>query len=295
MECSGKKKYTQEEARKIYFDNEYIMIDKYINSATPVKCRCSCGCETYISLTNCRQTNGCNNCGGRKTFTQEEAREKFLSHKFIMLGEYINNKTPVKCLCSCECETYVSLNNVLNGSILGCKICKNKTQKMVSDFLKQIYEDVIDEKQFDFSGRKSYDIYIKQKNIIIEIDGSQHFLNPPNKHNLQYKNTPEENLENDSMKQNLLFDKGIKLIRIYQPYILKCKNDEWKTLLLDAIESKDTFICISPEYPNLYDDHKNIFEPNKNEEIVTYSDIKVVPSPESNCIKSIHVFKTRPK
>jgi len=68
-------------------------------------------------------------------------------------------------------------HNIVRGN--RCGICKNKTEKIVLDFLKTKYLDIEHQKKFEWCKKNyllRYDFYIPSKNLIIEIDGRQHFI-----------------------------------------------------------------------------------------------------------------------
>jgi len=65
---------------------------------------------------------------------------------------------------------------------------------------------------------KSYDFKIKNKPIIIEVDGDYWHGNPKKKHYYKYVN---EIKDNDKLKEDIAKKKGYKVIRLWESDIKK--------------------------------------------------------------------------
>jgi very-short-patch-repair endonuclease len=129
----------------------------------------------------------------------------------------------------------------------GCPTCKNKTEKMVADFLKEFL--IAFEKEFKLNSNKRYDFCLQEYKLIIEVDGDQHFIQVSN-----WK-SPEETLENDIQKTKMAIDNGYSVLRIYQPDIFNERLD-WRQTILDNLKlrEKPVTICISSN-PEIYNRH----------------------------------------
>jgi very-short-patch-repair endonuclease len=78
-------------------------------------------------------------------------------------------------------------------------------------------------------------------NIIIELDGKQHFEQVSN------WQSPEENKINDSLKNKLANDNGYRMIRICQEIVLNDLED-WEIQLINSITTENTLINIGSVY-----------------------------------------------
>jgi very-short-patch-repair endonuclease len=135
----------------------------------------------------------------------------------------------------------------------GCPYCINKTEFILYDALEQIYPTLI--YQFKQEWCKNihclpFDFCIPDHNIIIELDGRQHFI--------QVRNwiSPEETFENDLFKEKCANEQGYSVIRILQEDVFNDKYD-WKTELVNNIEKMKTdniiqniYMCKNNEYDN---------------------------------------------
>jgi len=122
---------------------------------------------------------------------------------------------------------------------------------MVYKFLESRY-DVKRQKTFDWCKNPSsgckyrFDFYILKKNVLIEVDGRQHFEQVMN------WDRPDETRLNDVFKMKTAMYYGKRIIRILQ--IDVARTEIWKERLIDAIESDDKITYISQG--NKYDQHK---------------------------------------
>jgi very-short-patch-repair endonuclease len=133
----------------------------------------------------------------------------------------------------------------------GCPFCKNKTERKVADFLKEI--NIKFKKEFKIDSNKRYDFYLPDFNLIIEIDGNQHFKQISN------WNRYEHTIENDIQKMKIAIENGYSILRIYQPDIWKEKID-WKKYIKDNFYLRKTpTICYQASVFGTYDDHLKIY------------------------------------
>jgi very-short-patch-repair endonuclease len=134
----------------------------------------------------------------------------------------------------------------------GCSFCVNKTELKVFNFLKEA--DINFKFQYKIEKiNRFYDFYLKDYNLIIEIDGDQHFTQVSN------WMTSEKNLENDIQKMEVALNNGMSILRIYQPDIWNDKID-WKVCILDTllnIRILPPVIYISSD-PKIYNNHSGV-------------------------------------
>ena len=99
----------------------------------------------------------------------------------------------------------------------GCPICKHKTAQMLYDFIKQYYPSIQIEVKFnwcinDKTNRKlPFDFYIPELNLLIELDGPQHFIQVA-----YFKNNLEINHQHDRYKLDTALKNGKSMIRLLQ-------------------------------------------------------------------------------
>ena len=130
-----------------------------------------------------------------------------------------------KCFNEFDC----SLANVINNS--WCPYCINKSEGKLFYWLKKQTYLVKPQVIFNWCKKQKklpFDFLLKDFNIIIELDGPQHFKQVSN-----WK-SPEYNKENDEFKNKLALENGYKMIRISQEIVLADKED-WENKLKEAI------------------------------------------------------------
>jgi very-short-patch-repair endonuclease len=148
----------------------------------------------------------------------------------------------------CSHEYEQSPNNKTSKG-QGCPYCVNKTELKVNDFLKE--QNVKFKRQFKIKNiRKYYDFYLPDFNLILEIDGNQHFRQVSN------WGCHKETTKNDIQKMQTGIENSISFLRIYQPDIFNDKID-WKTIILKNLY-KRTLPDISyvSSKTDIYDSHQ---------------------------------------
>lgn len=158
--------------------------------------------------------------------------------------------------CSeCKNEFKSSISHITNkNSLTWCPTCKNKTEKKLLTFLQKYYNnDVKYQPKFDWCKNEDtnkhlpFDFVIEKYNLIIELDGLQHFK--------QVRNwiSPEKNQDRDIYKMNKAKENNYSLIRILQEDVLFNKI-KWEELLLKNIKKYDipTIIPIEKENGKKY-------------------------------------------
>jgi len=151
----------------------------------------------------------------------------------------------------CKNDFNIQLNNI-TCSNQWCPICKNKTEKIVYEFLLENNFKIIKEAKFNWCKNEEtnnfyrFDFVIESLKLIIEVDGIQHFKDV--KH---FKNGFKENQERDKYKMELATKNNYSIIRIIQEDIYYNKYD-WKKELLVNIKKYDNpemiYMCKKEEY-----------------------------------------------
>lgn len=149
-----------------------------------------------------------------------------------------------------------------------CPLCKNKTEHLVKTKLNEHY-DVEHQVKFDWCKNNNnnflpFDLVIKNKKIIIEIDGEQHFKQISN------WTAPEITRKTDLQKMKNANLQGYKIIRIFQLDIFNNKYDWIKTLLffvkiLEKYNNIKRIYISSNLWYNIYDNVNNRISIKLNE------------------------------
>jgi very-short-patch-repair endonuclease len=177
------------------------------------------------------------------------SNENTLSPKKVAL--HSNTKFKFKC-DKCDSEFMKDPNSIMRGE--WCRFCKNKTEKRLFEYLKNLYPNVISEFNEKWLGNMRFDFMIPELKLIIELDGEQHFEQIMNWAN------PNVQLGNDVHKTKLANERGYKVIRILQKEVFNNKT-EWLDSYLKPHLSGTTnnlFIAIGDKYHNIYDNHKKL-------------------------------------
>jgi very-short-patch-repair endonuclease len=136
-----------------------------------------------------------------------------------------------------ECDTccssfYSSLNNITNSGSW-CPKCVNKTELKLLEYLIELYPEVIHQVKFNWCMHTTFlpfDFYIPSKNLIIELDGRQHFVQVSN------WDSPFKTQIKDAHKTRMARRNGINVIRILQQDVWSDTID-WKNLLTEVLET----------------------------------------------------------
>ena len=149
-------------------------------------------------------------------------------------------------------EWITSINSRTNGKN-GCPYCKHKTEKKLFEWLVINFPklDISIQAKFDWciwepTNRKCrYDFLIAEYNLLIELDGEQHFKQIAN------WGSVEATHEKDLFKIKKASENNYTLIRIYQPDVYYDRN-EWDEKLKKCIKQytdpECIFICAGKEY-----------------------------------------------
>ena len=169
--------------------------------------------------------HGCWKCSVIKRFDGlTKTTEQFISHAKLVHGDmynydkvnYINSKTHVIITCKIHGDFKQSPTSHVNRKC-GCQICRlSRGEKEIKYRLNSLGINYTHQMRFkDCRGITKplpFDFYLPEHNILIEFDGSQHYINKGNFWGGEenFKNTQR----NDATKTQYCLDKGIKLIRI---------------------------------------------------------------------------------
>lgn len=237
----------------------FLGYDKLINW------KCLTCKHTYLQPPdNKRRGDDCPYCSNHKLCNEEKCKDcfnkscasnenmvKIWNDKLLPRDIFLKSGKKIKWKCI-ECNnTYLQcVREKFNGN--GCPNCKYKTEKKVKIFLNS--KNIKIKTEFKLSNdTKKYDILCKDYNVIIEIDGRQHFKDVK-----LFKSTAKENQENDKNKMIKAMEQGYSFIRIFQEDIWNDKFD-WKNLILDNLNIRSSpNVLYFSSIETLYDNHQLI-------------------------------------
>jgi very-short-patch-repair endonuclease len=201
------------------------------------------GCPYCVNKLRCGSCEIClqNSCFIYKYIWSNKNKEKCEEVAISSGKKFIFN-----CL-KCNHEYEQSPLNKTSGK--GCPYCVNKTELKVADFLKEQNIKFISQ----FKIKKFYDFYLPDFNLILEIDGDQHFKQVSN------WGCHEENVNNDVEKMKTGLENSTSFLRIYQPDIWEDKID-WKTIILKNLYKRTLpDITYVSSKTDIYNVHNYIF------------------------------------
>lgn len=183
------------------------VVGKYINTSTKIEVRCkTCGYFWFANPSTLLRGNGCPCCGGTKKISQEEFVRKLtiVNPDVELLGEYKNNRTKVLVRCTrCGYEWSVTPHNMIDARSR-CPRCTHSSTSFMEQFIvewlsRALGSDAVKHRTVAEIGCE-LDVYIPSLKLAFE-PGSWHW----------HKNK----LDIDSVKRSRCFEKGIRLITIY--------------------------------------------------------------------------------
>jgi len=223
-----------------------------------------CCHEFEISLNNISANKWCNFCANKNLCDKEDCKtcfdKSFSSNSRSDCWSSKNDKSPrelfknsdTKCWFDCgECSNEIEsiLSNISKGQ--WCPKCINKTETKLYEKMIPLFPSIITQFKQDWSKNIRYlpfDFCIPEPNIIIELDGLQHFKQVSN-----WK-SPEEQFERDKYKEKCANDNDYSTIRILQEDVFNDKYD-WCKELCETIENikngnkiVNKYLCKNGEY-----------------------------------------------
>ena len=238
---------------------------KYDTTTKPVLIGCP-KCENYFPQTPNNHLNGrgCPDCGFEKIREVNRRKSKKAADEFKEKaiakhgeGKFLYDKVEYDTarklvLIGCpKCSIYFpqTPSNHLDGN--GCPTCYNKTEKKVHDELIKHYLGLTWGfkanwcKNPETNRYYPFDFCIKEKRLIIELDGKQHFEDFK-----YFKSSFIDRHAVDLVKQVAANESGFRVIRLMQEDVWSDKYD-WLTELLKNIEDdtkQNIFMCKNGEY-----------------------------------------------
>lgn len=197
---------------------DVILISEYTGLRNKIAVKNNrCGHRYEAIAGNVVHGSGCPICHGMKDTERfkKELERKYPS-EYTVLGDYINNKTPIMIRHKCGHEWSVIPKNVLRAKC--CPKCiLSKGETFINDYLAT--KNILFERQYKFDDCRNknplpfdFAVFINDELKLIEFDGSQHFRESnywgkPNKSAVLYR---------DAIKNKYCEENNIPLLRI--PY-----------------------------------------------------------------------------
>ena len=181
--CHGLWKERERKINKI--QEKYQIIDTFVKETHTyyrIKCK-KCGHERVSTLNNLYKhlECGCATNVYRKRTAEEfikQTNENCISGYYELIGEYIDQKTPVLIRHNCGFIWKVRPSDVINGKSF-CPKCgkkRSRGEKIIENTLKELGVNFQAEKRLENSQQK-FDFYFENQKykIAIEFNGEQHY------------------------------------------------------------------------------------------------------------------------
>jgi len=262
QKCSNNFKLTTqtfiENAKQIHGDRYDYSKVEYINSDTQVLIICKeHGVFNQIPDFHVNRKSGCPKCCNNVKFNLLEFIDKanqIHNNKYdYSMVEYSNNRKHITIICKTHGEFIQKpFVHLLRH---GCPSCINKTEFKFYEKIKEIYPTVKRQYKVEWCKNKLYlpfDFVIEDLNIIIELDGEQHFKQISN------WTSPEIQIEKDKYKLKCANENGFSVIRLLQHDVSK-DNFDWieevkcsVSKIINERKKQNLFICKKNEYIHFY-------------------------------------------
>ena len=165
--------------------NNFLIVGKDKNNKNKLLCKCDmCGYITSKYKNNIAR-RGCGVCckqiiinGYNDALTTNPELKKYVidEKEFFNYAAISNHKVHAKCP---DCgDVKITTIKDLTYNSYSCNRCSDKRSypnRFMYNLLTQLKIEFEAEKSFKWSERKIYDFYIKEKNLIIEMHGGQHY------------------------------------------------------------------------------------------------------------------------
>lgn len=233
--------------KSIYWSNKNILIPRQVFKSSNIKFWFNCNkCSHDFDCTLSHISNmksWCPYCSNTKLCENNDCKEcfnkSFASHEHSKYWSTKNDKNiNLKKLSICnskkfwfKCENNHEFEKQISNNTW-CPKCKNKTELKLLNWLEVNYTSINTQITFNWCKIKRklpYDFIIKDYNIIIELDGQQHFKQISN-----WK-PPEETQVYDNYKNKMALENGYTVVRICQEIVLYNKEN-WENQLANAIK-----------------------------------------------------------
>ncbi len=242
-------------AKKVHGDKyNYDLVD-YVGSRTKVIIFCvSCNKTFSQRPVHHLRGSGCMECGAKLSIDKRKDNNHiFIEKAKIVHGDrynydlvnYVRTDSKITIFCiSCNKSFEQTPNHHIRGK--GCPYHVNKTEMKLYDWLTEQKYEVKKEHRFKETKKSRFDFYLPNHNLVIELDGKQHFEQVRN------WNSPEETQAKDKLKMDYCIKNNISMIRLLQEDVFNDKYD-WQEELTKYIKVYDKSIVKMLEKGNQYE------------------------------------------
>ncbi|PFH86468.1 hypothetical protein [Bacillus sp. AFS088145] len=209
--CTG---HCPVQAKEDYFKlaklEGFKVVGDYEAALKPIKMECDKGHSISITPNNFKKGNRCWHCNGT---SPEQGRENFYAllelAKYKAIGEYIKASKKVKIQCDKGHSFSMTPNHFKHGE--RCPVCSESNgEKIVREWLES--KSIIYKTQYIFPmDTKKYDFLLPFENIIIEVNGKQHYEEVDFSGKGKGRTLAQEQA-NDKVKQKFAENLGYKYI-----------------------------------------------------------------------------------
>ena len=211
--CSVNKKRSTELERLIS-DRGGVMLGRYKNNATPVKCQCQNGHIWYPCLINIQKGKWCSKCAGNSKLSLEEM--KVLARRRggkCLSNIYVNNHSKLDWECFNGHKWSAMPANIVKGNWCP-ECCSFFGERVCREILQQLTGYKFEKCRPNWLNGLELDGYCKSKGVAFEYDGLYH-------KQVIFSFHSEKDLLNikkrDFTKTELCSKYGVTLIRIDEP------------------------------------------------------------------------------
>lgn len=237
---------------------DYSKVDQYVNDQTEIEIICNLCKKSFYLTPEIHIIRGFNFCcyiqhANRKKYErlQNYNHDTFVKECkkrngdiYLFHSKYLgmNEKILIKCL-ECNNKYYKIASYLFRKK--GCKFCgMSQYEKDIWDYLQFNKIKTEYEKTFDECKRKKklrFDFYLPTYNLVICMDGFQHFANVSLFNN--YKKILQYRQENDRIKFNFCKDNNIRMLRIKY-----CDFKNYPKIIEKTLKSKEQFNFLNDPY-----------------------------------------------
>jgi very-short-patch-repair endonuclease len=236
---------------------------------------CACGHEIEQRLADINSGKWCSYCSNppKKLCKRDDCKKcfekSFASHKNVKYWSNKNKENPRNIFLNCNnkfifnCAKGHEYKQILYSVSIGagCSYCVNKTEQKLFDQLIKNYPSLQQQFKVKWCKKKTFllfDFVIPEYNIIIELDGPQHFIQISN------WSSPEETNINDKYKMECANKNKYSVIRLTQEDVFYDIYD-WYNELKENIEKikndktiQNIYMCKNNEYDVFNDQSKEL-------------------------------------
>lgn len=157
--CSGTLKYTTESFKQAYYnkfpESNIEIIGDYVNTKTKIDCICKkCGYNWTPTPNKLLMGRKCPKCKVHKKYETETFlklfHDQYSNSNVDIIGNYVNSKTPIKCVCKiCNYKWNVKPNRLMDNH--NCPQCFKKT-KYTTESYKEAYYNKFPDSNIEIIG-----------------------------------------------------------------------------------------------------------------------------------------------